>query len=560
LSNGNYVVSSPYWDRVGATDAGAVTWGSGTAGVSGVVSVGNSLIGSTTSDWIGNDGVTALSNGNYVVSSQFWDDGGTANVGAVTWGSGTTGISGSVLVGNSLVGSADNDRVGTDGVTALSNGNYVVSSRYWDYGPATDAGAVTWGSGVGGINGAVSVTNSLIGSTNDQVGNGGVTALTNGHYVVSSPDWDNGGTANVGAVTWGSGTIGISGSVSTANSLVGSSVDDQVGSGRVTALSNGHYVVCSLDWDGVDTDVGAVTWGSGTAGISGAVSAANSLVGSTASDRIGATITVLSNGNYVVRSPGWSNGLATNAGAVTWGSGTAGISGAVSAANSLVGSTASDMVGVSGVTALSNGNYVVSSRFWDGSVANAGAVTWGSGTSGINGAVSTANSLVGSSLNDRIGGGGVTALNNGNYVVRSPSWNSDGAVNAGAVTWGSGTAGVSGAVSAANSLVGSTANDGVGDVTALSNGHYVVSSPDWDNGGVADVGAVTWGSGTAGASGTITVENSVLGQAGGGGSSLIFDYDYAYNQLVVGRPADNRVTIFTSNTNCYLPLIIKNGS
>ena len=50
-----------------------------------------------------------------------------------------------------------------------------------------------------------------------------------------------------------------------------------------------------------------------------------------------------------------------SAGAVTWGNGTTGISGTVSAANSLVGSTASDQVGIGGITALSNGNYVVNS-------------------------------------------------------------------------------------------------------------------------------------------------------------------------------------------------------
>ena len=53
----------------------------------------------------------------------------------------------------------------------------------------------------------------------------------------------------------------------------------------------------------------------------------------------------------------------------------------------------------------------------------------------------------------------MTALSNGNYVVRSPSWDNGAATDAGAVTWGSGDEGVSGVVSAANSLVGSTAND-----------------------------------------------------------------------------------------------------
>ena len=69
--------------------------------------------------------------------------------------------------------------------------------------------------------------NSLIGSTAfDQVGSGGVTALSSGNYLVSSASWNNGGLANAGAVTWGRGTIeggvgGVSGAVSTSNSIVG---------------------------------------------------------------------------------------------------------------------------------------------------------------------------------------------------------------------------------------------------------------------------------------------------------------------------------------------------
>ena len=39
----------------------------------------------------------------------------------------------------------------------------------------------------------MSAANSLVGSTaNDKVGNFGVTALTNGNYVVASPTWQNG--------------------------------------------------------------------------------------------------------------------------------------------------------------------------------------------------------------------------------------------------------------------------------------------------------------------------------------------------------------------------------
>ena len=57
----------------------------------------------------------------------------------------------------------------------------------------------------------------------------GVTALDNGNFVVDSPDWGNGTATNVGAVTWASGIVGVSGVVSASNSLIGSTADDRVG-------------------------------------------------------------------------------------------------------------------------------------------------------------------------------------------------------------------------------------------------------------------------------------------------------------------------------------------
>ena len=90
-------------------------------------------------------------------------------------------------------------------------------------------------------------------------------------------------------------------------------------------------------------------------------------------------IVPLSNGNYIVLSPNWNN----KRGAVTWGSASTGVSGAISAANSLVGSNPGDSVGsyenqaiagpISGVTPLVNGNYVVTSLNWN---SGTGAVTW----------------------------------------------------------------------------------------------------------------------------------------------------------------------------------------
>jgi hypothetical protein len=560
LSNGHYVVGSRDWDDGSTTDVGAATWGDGTSGTCGVVSSANSLVGSTAGDRVGWS-VEALSNGHYVVGSRYWDDGAVADVGAVTWGDGTSGTTGVVSSTNSLVGSTATDRVGWH-VQALSNGHYVTSSLFWDNGGATDAGAVTWGDGTVGASGVVSSTNSLVGSAaNDYVGSLGVVELSNSNYVVYSPEWDDGGTTDVGAVTWGDGTTGVSGVVSSTNSLVGSTAGDEVG-WNVVPLSNGHYVVSSPNWDnGAAADAGAATWGNGTSTTVGVVSSTNSLVGSTTGDRVGYGVMPLSNGNYVVGSPNWDNGGAVDAGAVTWADGTSTTVGVVSSANSLVGSTAGDSVGEQdNVAALSNGNYVVGSHRWDnGGVTDAGAVTWGDGTSGTTGVVSSTNSLVGSTAGDWVGYR-VTALSNGHYVASSRYWDNGAVVDAGVATWGDGTRGTSGVVSSTNSLVGSTAGDQVGylNVVPLSNGNYVVRTPDWDNGGAVDAGAVTWGNGDTGTSGAITVENSVCGTTAGGGSSMVWAYDDTNVQLVVGRPADNIVTLFDVSYRVYLPLILRN--
>jgi len=546
LSNGNYVVRSYDWNNVGAVDAGAVTFGSGLSGISGVISVSNSLVGTTANDSVGSGTFAELSNGNYVVTSPSWDNGAAANAGAATFASGSTGITGAVSASNSLIGSTASDQVGSGGVTTLSNGNYLVTSPSWTNGAAFNAGAATFASGSTGIAGVVSASNSLVGTTaNDAVGLR-VTALSNGNYVVSSSEWNNGAAVDGGAVTFGLGLNGITGIVSASNSLIGPTAGDQVGRNGATALSNGNYVVISPIWNnGAAAVAGAATFASGSTGIAGIVSAGNSLVGTTAGDQVGNFgVTTLSNGNYVVRSSGWDNGGVVDAGAVTFGSGLSGITGSVSVSNSLVGTTGDDSVGT-GVTALSNGNYVVRSSGWDnGAAVDVGAVTFALGLNGISGAVSAGNSLIGSTANDRVGISGVAALSNGNYMVRSQTWGNGAVANAGATTFGLGTVGIIGIVSPTNSMVGSTVNDRVGfSFAELSNGNYVVRSATWDNGLLVDAGAVTLGLAAGSVIGPITSQHSALGIAAGSGGTQVFAYDPFRNQLIVGQPFSNRVVL-----------------
>jgi hypothetical protein len=620
LASGNFVVLSPSWSNGKSVAAGAATWIDGDAGLSGAVSASNSLVGMQTNDNVGNGGVTLLKNGNYVVSSYSWSNGAATGAGAVTWVDGNTGLSGVISSDNSLVGTEANeavgawlvkalangnyvvpdpnwqsaagrfgavmladgnigatgtfsknnsltgaiagDSVGSGGIVALSNGNYVVSSPTWNNGDVQLAGAVTWVDGTAGLIDRVSAANSLVGTSFlDLVGSGydlrPIVALSNGNYVVASPFWTNGAIRSVGAATWGDGSKGISGAVSASNSLVGSVELDYVGIDRVAALSNGNYVVGSRNWhNGSVAMAGAVTWADGTTGLSGPVSASNSLVGSSVFDWVGSQgIRALSNGNYVVTSPRWSNGPLSGVGAITWANGSTGLTGAVSAGNSLVGSTAGDGVGAANVSILANGNYVVDSPFWNnGAATQAGAVTWSDGTAGLIGAVSASNSLVGTSAHDWIGYNFAFALNNGNYVVASPFWSNGALASVGAVTWGNGRSGICGAISAANSLIGTSAGDSVGSgyehdngFATYSNGMYVVGSPHFRNGSTVDAGAVSLIRGTGGTVGTVSPGNSVIGTAAGGGPSMVFDYDPTHDTLVVGQPASNVVSLFKAD-------------
>ncbi len=690
LTNGNYVITTSRWHN----GQGAVTWGSATTGVSGVVSAANSLTGSLGSDNLGNQGISPLSNGNYVVCSPSWN----GNVGAVTWGNGATGTTGTVSSDNSLVGAAANDYTGSgtadttlstagNGVTPLPDGSYVVTSPQWN----GTIGAATWCSTTGAT-GVVSATNSLVGSAaGDKAGSGGVVVLTNGNFVIVSPTWagelleeldiipgaatwcrsaaaavgeissDNSflgspqqnpdslyyqvkfvtaltngnyvvlglgydsSSNTYGSVTWANGSTGLTGQLTNSNTFLGEgvaigTVTLPTGNGFVqetgpiaVALTNGNYVIPSPNWN---NNIGAVTWADGTTGITGTVTAANSLIGTVGHDAVGgggvgsSGVFPLPNGNYVVSSPGWNNAK----GAATWANGTTGLTGVVSIANSLIGTSANDSVGGGnseadisdtnlpnelGIIVLSNGNYVVSSPQWNN---NAGAVTWASGTTGLAGAVSSTNSLVGTARSGGFvdeAGTTVVPLANGNYVVCSPGWNR----NTGAVTWGDGTIGVTGAISASNSLTGSATGDqvGVGSIAALSNGNYVVSSYFWGG----NKGAITWGTGTAGVKGAIsstnslvgaaaddqaggfiiplkdgnyTVDswrggkgaatlglggaaltgvlgagNSVLGTAANGDESIVLNYQPSIQQMVVGRPADNTVSLF--NTAVALPVL-----
>ena len=90
-------------------------------------------------------------------AATIYDAGPIADVGAVYLYDGATGA----LI-SALTGSTAGDQVGT-WVDLLTNGNYVVSSPYWDNAAVIDAGAVTWGYRTGGTTGPITAENSVLG-------------------------------------------------------------------------------------------------------------------------------------------------------------------------------------------------------------------------------------------------------------------------------------------------------------------------------------------------------------------------------------------------------------
>lgn len=561
LPNSNYLVKSYRWTNGTGKSLGAVTWCNGATGRNGDVSVANSLVGTTDGDLVGTtDDVVALSNGNYVVSTPNWDNGALADVGAVTLGNGTTGTFGAVSASNSLIGASAGDRVGSEGVFPLTNGNYVVCSPLWWNGAIESAGAATWANGSTGLIGTVSTANSLVGSKiYDRVGNYGVTALTNGNYVVRSGFWTNGALSLAGAATWADGATGITGVVSPGNSLVGGVANSAVGLQNVVALTNGNYVVSSSGWSSATkNNVGAITWADGVLGISGEVSEVNSLIGKNDNERV-SRVVGLTNGNYVVASPNWSNDNGETVGAVVWADGSKGITGTIDASNAITGVKNGDAIGNLEVLALPNGNYIIASRLWDSqTVADAGAVTWMDGSKPASGQVTEANSLYGNISGGLMSLDNPVVLKKGGYVFKTSALKVTDP-DPGTVTWSNG--GQFGEVNAANSLVGSHEQDefGFSEIGASEEGDYFVLN----NRRSAEqirAGSVTWGNGISGTSGTVNDCNSVIGKKFNGGFSMSAAYNEVYKYLIVGRGAEDLITIYYPSGGPFLAKSEDTGS
>ena len=92
-----------------------------------------SFYGDTADDYLGSFGVTALGNNNFVIASPYDDVNSVVNAGSVMLVNGATGAQ----IGTTMAGDTAYDFLGSASVTALGNYNFVIAS------PADDVNSVT---------------------------------------------------------------------------------------------------------------------------------------------------------------------------------------------------------------------------------------------------------------------------------------------------------------------------------------------------------------------------------------------------------------------------------
>ncbi|MEQ9666811.1 two-partner secretion domain-containing protein [Coleofasciculus sp. G2-EDA-02] len=463
LPNGNIVVSSPQDDLM-AEDAGAVyLFDSNTGAILG------SIHGANPGDKFGDREITALNNGNYVFGNRFADIGGVEDAGTVILANGTTGAEISRISGTNGI-----DRFGSDGITALSNGNYVFANQRADIGGVENAGTVIL------ANGSTGAEISRISNTGipESVGYVEIIALSNGNYVFGNLDADIGGVGNAGTVILADGTTGAE-----ISRISGTNGGDAFGSDAIIALSNGNYVFGNhLANIGGVRNAGTVILADGTTGAE-----ISRISGTNTNDWFGwGEITALSNGNYVFGNNLADIGGVKDAGTVILADGTTGAE-----ISRISGTNPDDNFGRGEITALSNGNYVFGNHFANiGGVVNAGTVILADGTTGAE-----IDRISGTNPEDFFGNSGITDLSNGNYVFGNPNADIEGVQNAGTVILANGTTGTE-----INRISGTNPEDffGNGDIRILSDGNYVFANPNADIGGVVDAGTVILADGTTG--------------------------------------------------------------
>lgn len=463
LSNGNFVLSAPEYDVNGVTNGGKVMLINGNTGTQ----IGTAIEGDNNNDYMGGI-VTALSNGNYVIGSPSDEVNGINDAGSVMLINGLTGVQ----IGTTIEGDNAGDRFGNIAATELTNGNFVIAADR-DTTAQPNAGSIRL---VNGTTGAIIGTPIVGDRSFDNMGGSGIFALENGNYVIASKNDDVVGfSSDGGTVILMNGNTG----AQIGATLMGAS-NKRLGQYGVLPLANDEFLVPSPF-----EDVGGVLQ-AGTVRIYNANTGAQvgpTLSGSRTNDYFGHDNNTiqLSNGNIVIASWRANSANNTNVGSITL------VNGTTKAVISTFSIDQADAnLGRTAVKALNNGNYLIASNMLDhNGMANVGGVLMFNGTTGAQ----IGNTIYGDDVNDFLSHDGVTVLDNGNFVVASRYDNVNGIANAGSVKVFDGNTGAQlGTTITGNTASDSLSRDGIFTLTGSNN--FVIASSRVADGSTTNVGSV----------------------------------------------------------------------
>ncbi|MCU0868199.1 MAG: filamentous hemagglutinin N-terminal domain-containing protein [Burkholderiales bacterium] len=407
---------------------------------------------------------------------------------------------------------------GAAGRIQLGSSPVVIRAPLATVGSLTEAGAIyrldaTTGALIDSLTGAAA--GDRIGSGDgDAGGENGLLAIVGDRYLLNSPFWNS----ERGAVTeldLGAANFGLSGStIGSGNSLVGSTAGDRVSASDIRSVGSGDAIaLLHADWGG---GRGAITFIPAGASLpTGFLDSTRSFVGFSTVDR-------LATGGFVTLGSdhaAWvSSSFRSNTGLVRVFPLSSPLLGQASQTSSLIGGRTGDRVGETGVIAIDGSRYAVFSHLWND---QRGAVTFGNLGSPRNGVVDATNSLVGTTAGvngDRVGLSYTTQFFNltgsDRWLLASREWNN----SRGAWTVVNPAALPTGTIDASNSLVGSTSFDSADSVAFAGGGggNYFIVAPNWNNGVNADAGAVIRGVAVSNErTGLISSANAVVGSHSG---------------------------------------------
>ncbi len=425
---------------------------------------GDFLISTTNTNYQLSPQITALSNGNFLVTWQSNDNGSNYDIRGRIFNTDGSAVNASDF----LVSTTNTNNQISPQITNLSNGNFLVTWQSNDNGSNYDIRGRIFnvdGSAVNVSDFLVSTTN-----TNDQT-TPQITNLSNGGFVVTWNSYDNSSiSSDIRGRVFNADGSALNGMndflVSTTN------IGNQIGS-QIISLSNGGFVVT---WDSHDNGFNQDIRGRVFNADGSALNGMNDFLISTSNNSSQTTpqITNLSNGGFVVTWDSLDNGLDSDIrGRVFNADGSA-----VNTSDFLVSTTNTNNQNTMQITSLSNGGFVITWRSNDNESIYYGIR--GRVFNADGSAVNTSDFLVSTSNNYAHYTPQITALSNGGFVVtwntgdvRGRIFNADGS-----------------ALNGMNDFLISTSNNNDQtnpQIIALSNGGFVVAWRSLDNGSDIDI-------------------------------------------------------------------------